>query len=63
MPVPEGFDDVEYLSDSIFKVKKEGMYGTCNPIGKIIVEAKYKRLDLLESSFIVADTSCTAPES
>ena len=59
MPVPEGFDEVEYLSDSFFKVKKEGMYGTCNPIGKIIVEAKYKRLDLLESSFIVADNDKT----
>lgn len=59
MPVPEGFDEVEYLSDSFFKVKKEGKYGTCNPIGKIIVETKYKRLDLLESSFIVADNDKT----
>jgi len=53
VPIPDGFDEVEYLSNSLFKVRKEGKYGICNSIGKIIVEIENEIIELFESSFIV----------
>lgn len=53
MPIPVGFDEVEYLSNSLFKVRKDGKYGICNSIGKIIIDITNDEIEFLNSTIIV----------